>query len=131
MKLKKISNLIFFVLVFIFTFSYSYAGPVSEGGTYQNYNAPATAQKLVENTNDDFFTFLTRIKDYLLLASGAIATLFIVLGGLMYITSSGDPKRVDQAKNTLKYAVLGLIFVIVSEVVLGLLSGSSFTTIFK
>lgn len=91
----------------------------------------ALAAGFVENSTDDLFTFLARIKDYLLGFAGALAVLFIIIGGLMYVSSAGEPKRIERAKNTLTYAILGLIFVIVSEVVLGILSGTEFINIFK
>jgi multisubunit Na+/H+ antiporter MnhC subunit len=40
--------------------------------------------------------------------AGLIASGFIVVGGLSYITSSGNPERLDRAKDTVKWAVIGL-----------------------
>lgn len=40
----------------------------------------------------------------------AFAVIFIVIGGIRYITSSGDPKAVDSAKKTLTYSVFAFIF---------------------
>lgn len=44
--------------------------------------------------------------------AGLIATGFLVYGGLIYITSSGNPERLDGAKRTLFYSALGLAIVI-------------------
>jgi hypothetical protein len=38
--------------------------------------------------------------------------LFIVIGGFKFITSGGDPKATESAKNTLTYAILGVILLI-------------------
>lgn len=51
-----------------------------------------------------------------------IAVIAIVYGGVLYMTSGGDPGKVKQAKNTILYAIIGLIvsvlaFVIVATVV--------------
>jgi len=35
--------------------------------------------------------------------------LMLVVGGFKYITSGGDPKSVESAKNTLTYAILGMV----------------------
>jgi hypothetical protein len=40
---------------------------------------------------------------------GAISILFIVIAGLRYITSQGEPAKVETAKNQILYAVIGLI----------------------
>jgi TRAP-type C4-dicarboxylate transport system permease small subunit len=52
------------------------------------------------------------IKTALSLATGiaaAVAFLLIILGGLKYVTSEGDPDSVTKAKNTILYALVGLI----------------------
>lgn len=41
--------------------------------------------------------------------AGVACVIAIIIGGLMYITSAGDEKRVQTAKNTLLYAVIGVI----------------------
>ena len=44
--------------------------------------------------------------------AGLIATGFFVVGGFTYITSSGNPEKLDQAKRTLFYSAIGLAIVI-------------------
>ncbi len=44
--------------------------------------------------------------------SGLIATGFFVVGGLGYITSSGNPERLDKSKQTLLWSSVGLAIVI-------------------
>jgi succinate dehydrogenase/fumarate reductase cytochrome b subunit len=41
--------------------------------------------------------------------TGALAVLFIVVGGMRYITAQGDPQQISKAKNTLIYAIVGLL----------------------
>ena len=43
--------------------------------------------------------------------SASIAVLMIVIGGFRYIMAGGDPSATAQAKNTLLYAIIGLIVV--------------------
>lgn len=38
--------------------------------------------------------------------------LFLVIGGFKFLTSGGDPKATESAKNTLTYAILGLALLI-------------------
>lgn len=40
---------------------------------------------------------------------GAVALLFIVIGGLRYVISQGDPQATGKAKNTILYALVGLV----------------------
>lgn len=52
--------------------------------------------------------------------AGIIAVGLIVYGGFMYVISNGDPGRVKKAKDTLLYAVIGLIVVLVAFVITNL-----------
>jgi hypothetical protein len=54
------------------------------------------------------------IIDLLLFLAGSIAIIVIVIAGLRYVTSSGDPQTASKAKNTIIYAVIGLIIAILS-----------------
>lgn len=45
---------------------------------------------------------------------GAIAVLMIILGGIRYTTSNGDSSALTSAKNTILYAVVGLVVAIMS-----------------
>jgi hypothetical protein len=48
---------------------------------------------------------------------GIIAVIMIIIGGLKYITSGGDTGNVTGAKNTILYAVVGLIVVVLAQIV--------------
>lgn len=54
-------------------------------------------------------TFITSIIQTLVILAGALASVFFVWGGIRYITSSGNPETLDSAKNTIKYAAIGLV----------------------
>ena len=46
---------------------------------------------------------------------GVVAVIMIIIGGLKYITSGGDSGNVTGAKNTILYAVIGLVIVALSQ----------------
>lgn len=54
--------------------------------------------------------------------AGGIAVLFLILGGLQYITSSGNKDKAEQAKKTILYAVIGLIVIALSFVIVAFVS---------
>lgn len=63
-------------------------------------------------------------------ALGLVAVIFIVVGGVNFMTSSGDAGKVQKAKNTILYATIGLVicvlaFAIVNFVITGILGGDS------
>jgi uncharacterized membrane protein len=49
------------------------------------------------------------ITNVLLFIIGAVAVIMIVIGGLRYVLSGGDSKQVEAAKNTIMYAIVGII----------------------
>ena len=48
--------------------------------------------------------------------AGLVATGFFVIGGFSYITSAGNPERMDGAKRTITFSAIGLIIVIAAFV---------------
>lgn len=46
---------------------------------------------------------------------GAVAVIMIVVSGLMYVLSAGDSNNVSRAKNTLLYAVVGLVIAMLAQ----------------
>ena len=46
--------------------------------------------------------------------TGIIAVIVIIVGGVFYMTSQGDPGKVARAKNAILYAVIGLLVVLLS-----------------
>ncbi len=55
--------------------------------------------------------------------AGLIATGFFVVGGLSYITSSGNPEHLDRAKRTILYAAIGLAITIAAFVISNIVTG--------
>lgn len=60
---------------------------------------------------------LTKVIEWILLFAAAVAVLFLILGGLQYVTSAGNKDRIEKAKQTILYAVIGLIVIALSYVI--------------
>lgn len=56
--------------------------------------------------------------------AGAVAVICIIIGGLLYSTSAGDPGKIQRGKNTIIYAAVGLIVVTIAFPVISFLIGS-------
>ncbi|OGL30248.1 hypothetical protein A3D14_02915 [Candidatus Saccharibacteria bacterium RIFCSPHIGHO2_02_FULL_47_12] len=48
---------------------------------------------------------------------GIIAVIMIIVAGLKFITSGGDAQKAASARNTILYAVIGLVIVVLSQVI--------------
>lgn len=51
--------------------------------------------------------------------AGIVAVIIIIIGGIRYVTSSGDASGVKSAKDTILYAIVGLIVVIMAAAITG------------
>lgn len=54
--------------------------------------------------------------------SGLVAAVFIVIGAVSYITSSGDSAKLQKAKNTIIYALIGLAIVGLAQIITNIVS---------
>lgn len=66
----------------------------------------------------------SEITNVLLFVIGAIAVIMIVIGGLRYVISGGDAKQVDAAKNTILYAIIGIIVAILAYAIINFITGA-------
>lgn len=60
----------------------------------------------------------------LLVVAGIAASIYLVMGGVRYITSQGDDGQTEQAKNTILYAMIGLIVIGLSAAVVNFIIGT-------
>ena len=56
---------------------------------------------------------------------GVVAVIMIIFGGLKYITSGGDSSNVSSAKNTIIYAIIGLVVVALAQFIVRFVLGKS------
>lgn len=66
------------------------------------------------NTLNNTIEFIVNI---LTIIVGIVAVIMIIVGGFRYITSSGDSNNINAAKNTIIYAIVGLIVVALAQVI--------------
>lgn len=60
-------------------------------------------------------SLLTTVINIFSLVVGIVAVIMIIVGGFKYITSGGDSGNVTGAKNTILFAVVGLIIVALAQ----------------
>jgi hypothetical protein len=77
--------------------------------------------------NTGIFTSVTNV---MLFIVGAISVIMIVIGGLRYVVSGGNSSNVTAARNTILYAIVGLVvamlaYALINFVITSFLPGSS------
>ena len=90
-------------------------GPLCNGASDLKFDTTAGDCDGVENSGDTLTNLIRTIINVISVVVGVVAVVMIVLGGLKYITSGGDSSNVSSAKNTIIYAVIGLVVVALAQ----------------
>lgn len=56
----------------------------------------------------------TKLTSFALAIVGALSVIMLIWGGIRYIISGGDSKKITDAKNTILYAIIGLIIAVLA-----------------
>ena len=82
------------------------AGGLDQIGQGANSANPGTG----DNLND----LIGNIINTILYIVGLVTVAVIIYGGVRYTLSTGDPKKVTDAKNTIMYGIIGLVICILA-----------------
>jgi hypothetical protein len=66
-------------------------------------------ESAASTADGDLSTIINNTINILLFIVGAAAVIMLIIGGIRYILSSGDQTAVAAAKNTILYAIIGVI----------------------
>ena len=93
--------------------------------TFALSGSAALAQDAVTGLNESVSTenqttifedggIFQRVTNTLLFLVGAISVIMLIVGGIRYIVSAGDQNQVTGAKNTIMYAIVGIIVAVMA-----------------
>lgn len=68
---------------------------------------------------------ITRAVNIFSVIVGIIAVIMIIVGGLKFITSGGDSGKISSARQTVIYALIGLIIVALAQVIVRFVLGQT------
>lgn len=68
-----------------------------------------------KSTGPDITSIVRVAVNILSILVGVAAVIMIIIGGLKYITSNGDSNAISSAKNTIIYAIVGLVIVATAQ----------------
>lgn len=64
------------------------------------------------NGDCNILGIINKITDALKIFVIPVGTIMIIIGGIQYLVSAGNEQRIAKAKNTLLYAVIGIVIVL-------------------
>ena len=96
------------------------SAPVNNVGGCTDSAAESPICKDITRTDNPLFGktgIITKASNIFAFGTGIISVFMIILGGLRYVTSSGDGSKTASAKNTIMYAVIGLAVAVSAEAI--------------
>lgn len=92
----------------------------------KNPTAPCSNEKA--DTASNLETKISKAINIFSVIVGIVAVVMVIYGGFRYVTSGGKQESVTNAKNTLLYAVIGLVIVALSQAIVHFVLKSTTTT---
>jgi len=86
------------------------------------YAGPAAAAPSPPPEVNDLGTVIDNTRFWVMGIIGAVATLFLCIGGARYVFASGDPAELERAKGSLKSAGIGYALALLAPVVMTILN---------
>ncbi len=110
MKLTKTPKLIAFLITSFYSVNTFYISSVFAANDICSSSASNEVKKAAGcRGSGDLTVGITSILNAIIGVIGLVAVVFIIIGGVNYMTSAGDSGKVKKAKDTILYAAIGLI----------------------
>ena len=119
--MKKIFKKASQVLAGAATFATLGAGKVMALSVREGIDAAKTAEMPSNLLGDG--GVVSNITNTILYVLGIISVIMLIIGGVKYALSAGDAKAVTDAKNTILYALIGLVIAILAYAIVNFVLG--------
>ena len=84
------------------------------------FAAPAFAQGVA--APQSLSGVIDNLRNWIVGILAGVATLFLTIGGLRYLTAAGDPGQVEKAKTALKSAAVGYTLAVLAPLMVSILA---------
>lgn len=78
---------------------------------------------VVFNDLNNIWTVVANVLDIVIRLAGLAAVFVLIYAGIRYITSQGKPDSLEAAKQTITYAIIGLVLAIMGATIVGFIAG--------
>jgi hypothetical protein len=85
--------------------------------TCQDNSSATVCQENKPKTNPIYGPngIITKVANIIAIIIGIAAVIVIIIAGIQYMVSTGDPTKVNNAKNAILYAIVGLIVAVLAR----------------
>jgi hypothetical protein len=69
-------------------------------------------------------SIVTNIINWILWLAGALVVIYLIYGGIVYITAAGNEEKVKAGKSILLNAIIGIVIILICLLVVGWIKGA-------
>lgn len=92
------------------------AMPLGTGGSQPLGTGGAQPMEIQDPLgNSSVIAIINNVLNFLIFISVPILALMILIGGFQILTAREDPKKLENGKTTIKYAVIGFVIILISK----------------
>lgn len=74
--------------------------------------------KAINNNWDSVKALIANGAQIALSVAGGIAVIYLMIGAIQYFTAYGDEAKATAAKNTILYAVIGVVIIVLAKLII-------------
>ncbi len=74
------------------------------------------------NTREGVVALIAKIIEWALYLSGAVAVIFVIIGGYRYLTAGGNEETATKARKSVVNALIGLVIIILAYVIVNVVT---------
>lgn len=98
--------------------TYAVSGGTKDGLTQlKNSDAGVEDLGIQQTGREGLIRLIGKIINYALYLSGAVAVLFVIIGGYRYLTAGGNEEGAKKGRTTVTNALIGLVIIILAYVI--------------
>lgn len=105
------------LIAFMLPIAVSAQDPLDAVCTGRGATSAACQSRTSENPLVGPEGILTTVIQIIVLITGIASVIMIMIGGFKYIVSAGESSSVNSAKNTILYAIIGLVVSLLSQAI--------------
>lgn len=132
--IKKVSGIM--LLIPALVLGVSFAAPVANAACDPNAMTLSSGADCAQGTDQPGTLFgsgaddglFKKVVNIMLFIVGAVAVIMLILGGVKYVTSGGAQDKVTSAKNTIMYAIIGIVVAVLAYAVVNFVVSGLKTT---
>ncbi len=115
--MKYLFRVVVFLCFFVWIVSMSFAAPEINCG-----NLPGCGDQEISGEWAGVYTFIANVIATMIQYIAVIAVLAIMIGGIMYLISSGEEEKTKRAKNIIVWALVGVFLSIIAWTLIAILN---------